>query len=115
MKTGNQTPPIGGLLATFVGVDLLGLGIYLALTGTDVISLLGVIAGITGFSVSGYGVALLRRALKQPANAGRWMADRMAAQSGANLQNGLYGATHVGQAAAGQVQKPPAGTAPGPY
>ena len=80
MKTGKQAP-VGGLLATFVGVDLLGLGVYLALTGTDLISLVGVIAGITGFSVSGYGVALLRRALKQPSSAGRWMVDRMAAQS----------------------------------
>jgi len=114
MKTGKQTPPIGGLLATFVGVDLLGLGIYLALSGSDLTSLLGVIAGITGFSVSGYGVALLRRALKQPASAGRWMADRMATQSGANIPDGLYGAGQFSPTA-GQVQKPPAGTTPGPY
>ncbi len=113
MKTGKQAP-VGGLLATFVGVDLLGLGIYLALTGTDLMSLLGIIASITGFSVSGYGVALLRRAMRQPASAGRWMADRMAAQSGAKIPDGLYGAAQFGPPAGpGQGQKPPA--APGPY
>jgi hypothetical protein len=118
MKTGKQAP-VGGLLTTFVGVDLLGLGIYLALTGTDLTSLLGVIASITGFSVSGYGIALIRRALTQPASAGRWMADRMAdrmTQSGANIPDGLYGNAQFGPpAGAGQAQKPPAGTGPGPY
>lgn len=114
MKTGKQAP-VGGLLTTFVGVDLLGLGVYLALTGTDLMSLLGVIASITGFSLSGYGVALLRRALKQPASAGRWMADRMAAQGGAGIRDGVHGAAqHLGPAA-GQMAKPPAGTTPGPY
>jgi len=114
MKTGKQAP-VGGLLTTFVGVDLLGLGVYLALTGTDLTSLLGIVASITGFSVSGYGVALLRRALKQPASASRWMADRMAARSGADIRDGVHGTAHLGPAAtAGQVRKPPAGTPSGP-
>ena len=96
MKTEKQAP-VGGLLTTFVGVDLLGLGVYLALTGTDLTSLLGIVASITGFSISGYGVVLLRRALKQPAGTGRWMVDQMAAR-----------------ATAGQVRKPPAGPTSGP-
>ena len=113
MKTGKQAP-VGGLLTTFVGVDLLGLGVYLALTG-DLTSLLGIVAGITGFSVSGYGVTLLRRALKQPASTGRWMVDQMAARSGADIRDGVHGTAHLGPAAAaGQVSKPPAGTASGP-
>lgn len=114
MKTGKQAP-LGGLLTTFVGVDLLGLGVYLALTGSDLTSLLGVVASITGFSVSGYGVALLRRALKEPASTARWMADQMAAQGRADMRDGVHGAAqHLGPAA-GQMAKPPAGTTPGPY
>lgn len=115
MKSGKRTP-LGGLLTTFVGVDLLGLGVYLALTGTDLTSLLGIIAGITGFSVSGYGVALLRRALKEPASTGRWMVDQMAARSGADIRDRLHETPQFGAAAApGPLTKPPAGTAPGPY
>jgi hypothetical protein len=115
MKTGKQTP-VGGLLTTFVGVDLVGIGIYLALTGTNLMSLLGIVASITGFSVSGYGVALLRRALKEPASTARWMADRMAAQGRANIPDGRYGPAQFGPpAGAAQGQKPPAGTTPGPY
>jgi hypothetical protein len=115
MKTGKQTP-VGGLVTTFVGVDLLGLGIYLALTGSDLTSVVGMVAGVTGFSVSGYGVALLRRALKQPAEAGRWMVDQMAARSGVGMRDGGYGNAHPGSPnPAGQMGQPPSRNAPGPY
>ena len=110
MKRGRRAPI--GLLVALVGVDLLALGVYFALTGVGQVnglaSVIGVVTGTGGLVVSGYGVMLARRALKQRPTDGRRLVDRMAARSDTDIGDGVCGTARLGAAGDGGTAGSPA-------
>jgi hypothetical protein len=97
--------------AVVVGLALVGLGVYLAITDLDradkLASVIGSFLAAAGLALSGYGLILARRALQSSSRSSGQTVERVRAKSGVDVVDGVGGSVHLGPS---QTTSPSAGT-----